>query len=88
MLNYLAFGLGGQELIILLVIVLLFFGGAKIPQLMRGLGRGVGEFQEGLKDTKNVLDSSFKGVDSTSSSSSRRAQSEPAPTPKETETES
>lgn len=39
-------GLGGPEIIIILVVVLLLFGGKKIPELMRGLGRGVKEFKE------------------------------------------
>ena len=38
--------LGGQEIIIILIIVLLLFGGKKIPELMRGLGRGVKEFKD------------------------------------------
>lgn len=38
--------LGGQEIIIILIIVLLLFGGKKIPELMRGLGRGVNEFKK------------------------------------------
>jgi sec-independent protein translocase protein TatA len=38
--------LGGQEMIILLVLVLLLFGGKKIPELMRGVGRGIREFQD------------------------------------------
>ena len=38
--------LGTQEIIIILVIVLLLFGGRKIPELMRGLGRGVREFND------------------------------------------
>jgi sec-independent protein translocase protein TatA len=42
--------LGGPELIILLVIVLVLFGGAKIPQLMRGLGEGMREFKKATKD--------------------------------------
>jgi len=37
---------GGQEIIIILIIVLLLFGGTKIPQLMRGLGRGMNEFKK------------------------------------------
>ena len=39
----------GTELIIILVIVLLLFGGKKIPELMRGLGKGVKSFKDGMK---------------------------------------
>lgn len=39
--------LGAPEIAIILVIVLLLFGGKKIPELMRGLGKGVKEFKEG-----------------------------------------
>ncbi|TKC04157.1 Sec-independent protein translocase subunit TatA/TatB [Pedobacter frigoris] len=42
-----ALGLGGAEIAIILVIVLLLFGGKKIPELMRGLGKGVKEFKDG-----------------------------------------
>ncbi|MFN8713890.1 MAG: twin-arginine translocase TatA/TatE family subunit [Bacteroidota bacterium] len=47
--NSLIFGLGTGELVIILVVVLLLFGGTKIPQLMRGLGRGVKEFKDASK---------------------------------------
>ena len=53
MLHSLAFIPQGQEWLIILVVVLVLFGGAKIPQLMRGLGRGVSEFQEGIRETKD-----------------------------------
>lgn len=43
------FGLGGSEMIIVLVIVLLLFGGKKIPELMKGLGKGVKEFKDASK---------------------------------------
>jgi sec-independent protein translocase protein TatA len=43
--------LGGPEIAIILVIVLLLFGGKKIPELMRGLGKGVKEFKEGKDGT-------------------------------------
>jgi sec-independent protein translocase protein TatA len=44
------FGLGGQELIIVLLIVLVLFGGAKIPQMMRGMGEGMREFKKATRD--------------------------------------
>ena len=43
------FGLGGSEMIIILVIILLLFGGRKIPELMKGLGKGVKEFKDASK---------------------------------------
>lgn len=42
--------LGLPELIIILVIVLLLFGSTKIPQIMRGMGQGIGEFKKGIKE--------------------------------------
>jgi len=42
-------GLGATEMIIILVIVLLLFGGRKIPELMKGLGKGVKEFKDASK---------------------------------------
>jgi sec-independent protein translocase protein TatA len=41
--------LGGQELIIIALILLLLFGGRKIPELMRGLGKGMREFKDASK---------------------------------------
>lgn len=50
------FGLpGGPELWIIGGAVLLLFGGAKIPQLMRGLGQGVGELKKGLDEGKKAF---------------------------------
>lgn len=46
-------GLGGGEIFIVLVVVLLFFGAKRIPDLARGLGKGIKEF----KDAKNGTDS-------------------------------
>jgi len=52
--------MGTGEIIMILVIVLLLFGGRKIPELMRGLGRGVREFN----DAKNNVSSEIrKGMD-------------------------
>ncbi|HHB79178.1 MAG TPA: twin-arginine translocase TatA/TatE family subunit [Saprospiraceae bacterium] len=47
---------GGQELIVIMIIVLLLFGGRKIPELMRGLGSGIREFNK----AKNSLESEIK----------------------------
>ena len=46
----LLFGLGTQEILLIALVVLLLFGGAKIPELMKGLGKGVKSFKEGMKD--------------------------------------
>ena len=45
----------GSQLIIILVIVLLLFGGKKIPELMRGLGKGVTAFKKGMKEAQDEL---------------------------------
>lgn len=43
------FGIGTQEIIFIVLIILLFFGGKKIPELMKGLGKGVRSFKEGVR---------------------------------------
>lgn len=48
-------GLGTQELLIIALIVLLIFGGAKIPELMRGVGKGVKEFKKGMKEVEDEI---------------------------------
>ena len=42
------FGLGTQEIIFIVLVVLLFFGGKKIPEMMKGLGKGVRSFKDGM----------------------------------------
>jgi sec-independent protein translocase protein TatA len=58
--------LGTQEIIIILVIILLLFGGRKIPELMRGLGRGVREFNDAKNNVREEME---KGVNDTKSPS-------------------
>jgi len=47
---------GGMELTLIVVVVLLLFGGKKIPELMRGLGKGISEFKKGKNDIEKDLD--------------------------------
>lgn len=49
--------IGGPQVIIILIIVLLLFGGRKIPELMRGLGKGVKAFKQGMNDVEKEMNS-------------------------------
>lgn len=51
---------GGSEWILIVLIVLLFFGGKKIPDLMRGLGRGIREFNDAKTNVKNEIEEGMK----------------------------
>ena len=53
--NLLLFGLGMQEVIVIALIVLLLFGGKKIPELMKGLGKGVKSFKDGIKEVDDEV---------------------------------
>lgn len=53
--------IGMWEVVIIALIVLLLFGGKKIPELMKGLGKGVKSFKDGL----NEVEKDIKDVDST-----------------------
>lgn len=55
------FGLGTQELLIFMVIVLVIFGSARLPSLMRNLGRSANEFKAGMKDPVNESDDQDDG---------------------------
>ena len=47
--------LGSTEIIIIALVILLLFGGKKIPELMRGLGKGVSQFKKGMKDIEEEI---------------------------------
>ena len=51
--SLLLFTMGGTEWIIIALVILLLFGGKKIPELMRGLGKGVKEFKDASKEESN-----------------------------------
>ena len=46
-------GIGFQEVLLIALVVLFFFGGKKIPELMKGLGKGVRSFKEGLNEDRS-----------------------------------
>lgn len=50
--------LGAGEIIVIALIVLLLFGGKKIPELMKGLGKGVRSFKEGMNNIENDIENS------------------------------
>jgi sec-independent protein translocase protein TatA len=54
--------LGTNEIIIILIIVLLLFGGRKIPELMRGLGKGVREFNDAKTNVKKEMEESVTEI--------------------------
>jgi sec-independent protein translocase protein TatA len=54
---------GGSEWILILLVVLLFFGGKKIPDLMRGIGRGVREFNDAKTNVKNEIEAGMAEKD-------------------------
>lgn len=51
---------GGSEWILIILVVLLMFGGRKIPELMRGVGRGIREFQDAKTSVKNEIEDGMK----------------------------
>ncbi len=60
--------LGWTEILLIAFVVLLLFGGKKIPELMRGLGRGVREFKDAKDNVKKELEESISEKDTKSSS--------------------
>lgn len=65
MINLLLLGFlpGGSEWIIIALVILLLFGGKKIPELMRGLGKGVKSFKDGVNDAKDEISKVKEDID-------------------------
>lgn len=49
-------GIGMQEVLLIALVVLLFFGGKKIPELMKGIGKGVRSFKEGMNTVEKDIE--------------------------------
>ena len=57
------FNLGTGEIILIVAIILLLFGGRKIPELMRGLGKGVKSFKQGMNEVEDELKKPLEDLD-------------------------
>jgi sec-independent protein translocase protein TatA len=68
--------LGFNEILIILIIVLLLFGGKKIPELMRGLGRGVREFNDAKNNVRKEIEEGLSEKDHTSNTSTTTTSSQ------------
>jgi len=60
MVNNTLLAIGAPQIVLIALVVLLLFGGKKIPELMRGLGRGLKEFNDAKDTVKNDIESSLK----------------------------
>ena len=58
--QYAIFGLGTPEVIVIVVVILIFFGGKRIPELMRGIGEGVREFNAAKSNLKQEIEEGMK----------------------------
>jgi len=55
-------GLGGWEILLIVLVLLIFFGAKKIPELAKGLGRGIREFKDATKEIKDEIEEGAKEV--------------------------
>lgn len=68
--------LGTTELLLLGGLALLLFGGKKVPEMMRGLGQGVKEFKNGMKDVNETIESVKKDITSSEVSENNTSNSD------------
>jgi sec-independent protein translocase protein TatA len=54
---------GGSEWIVIILVALLFFGGKKIPELMKGIGKGMREFKDAKDNVRNEIEEGMKEKD-------------------------
>jgi sec-independent protein translocase protein TatA len=65
LLGFTILALSMEHMIVIFLIVVLLFGGKKIPELMRGLGKGIREFKDAKDNVKNEIENSLKEEPST-----------------------
>ncbi len=55
-------GLGGWEILLIMLVILIFFGAKKIPELARGLGKGIREFKDATTEIKDEIEESGRSA--------------------------
>lgn len=63
-------GLGGQEILLILLAIVFLFGAKKIPELARGLGKGIREFKDATNEVKDNLEEGIEGDNNSKKSKS------------------
>jgi len=69
-------GIGWAEVIIVLAVILLLFGGKKIPELMRGLGKGIREFNTARASIKSEIEEGMKDADKAKAAEKKEKEAE------------
>jgi len=67
-------GLGAWEIALLMLIVLVFFGAKRIPELARGVGRGIREFKDATSEVRNSIDAESKKEDVSTNTTKKETQ--------------
>jgi sec-independent protein translocase protein TatA len=62
-------GLGGWEILLILMVLLIFFGAKKIPELARGLGKGIREFKDATSEIKEEIEGGVRDLENTANKS-------------------
>ncbi|MEM6841949.1 MAG: twin-arginine translocase TatA/TatE family subunit [Bacteroidota bacterium] len=60
-------GLGGWEILLIVLVLLIFFGAKRIPELAKGLGRGIREFKDATKEIKDEIEEGSRNTTTTKS---------------------
>jgi len=72
------FGIGTQELLLVLVVVLLLFGGKRVPEVARALGKGMADFRKAMREVQREVDLEMLKTPESDRHSSAPARTEPA----------
>jgi sec-independent protein translocase protein TatA len=69
--------IGGFEWVLIILVILLFFGAKRIPELARGLGRGIQEFRKASDDIKKEIDQGRKDLEDSTKFDDKEKETEP-----------